>query len=478
MESAGARLTLRRPPHPAPHVPRHLNASADLFRPPPHSERWPLLGLFVVLLAVQLPAILNPGYFSHDELQWWARADVPALSALPWMAWTDLGVFQYRPLTFNLWLVLSYACAAAPPLMHAAIVGLGSVNAVLLARCLMSAGTPRHTAFVAALVFALSPYVAYVHGWVGTLADLLTLLAGLLALNQVQRMTGSGRHDALRIACVAALTGVALVCKESAIVLPLLLLPALYRHPRPRAALAAIALSAALVAIYLFARLPVILSPPAGSERYAWAIADIPRRLAEYLLFPFLPPMLEVGPTLAKSPGRLLAATACLAALLASLGTLGWRWPAAWLAMFVALVAPVLILPMSYGQYAYLASAAAVGIAAPAWTRLRIAPKAILGLVAAVAVAHGIAVMRQMHAIGAAQHAFYADLLRILPTAAAPLRIDVADESDRWMALRFVSGVPTYRGVAIEGRVLVDERPGAAAQWVMARDGHLAPAER
>jgi len=428
---------------------------------------------------VQLPAILNPGYFSHDELQWWARADVSAVSELPWMSWTDLGVFQYRPLTFNLWLALSYACAGTPFLMHAAIVGLGSINAVLLARCLLSAGAPRRTAFAAALVFALSPYAAYVHGWVATLADLLTLLAGLLALNALQRMTEPGeRRDVRRIACVVVLTGLALLCKESAVVLPLLLLPALYRRPRPRAVFTAIAFSAAMVAVYLFARLPVILAPPAGSERYAWAIAGIPRRLAEYLLFPFLPPMLEVGPTLAKSPQRLCAAAACLIALLASLGTLGWRWPATWLAMFAALVAPVLILPMSYGQYAYLASAAAIGIAALAWTRLRAVPKMILGLVAAVAVAHGIAIMRHMQEIGAIQHAFYADLLRILPTASTPLRIGVADESDRWMALRFVAGVPTYRGVAVEGRVLVeehvvDEQPGAAAQFVMARDGHL-----
>lgn len=460
-------------------MPRPLNASTDLLRSPPLSERWPLLGLFVLLLALQLPAILNPGYFSHDELQWWARADVSAMSALPWMSWTDLGVFQYRPLTFNLWLALSYACAGTPYLMHAAIVGLGSLNAVLLGRCLMSAGTSRRTAVLAALVFALSPYVAYVHGWVGTLADLLTLLAGLLGLRLLQRMTdASGRHDVPRIALVIVLTGAALMCKESAVVLPLLLLPALYRHPRPRAALAAIAFSALTIAVYLFARLPVILSPPTGSESYAWAIAHVPSRLAEYLLFPFLPPMLEVGPTLAKSTERLLAAAACLAALLAALGTVGWRWPAAWLAMFAALLAPVLILPMSYGQYAYLASAAAIGIAALAWARLRTVPKAVLGVVAAVAVVHGIAIMRHMHDIGVAQHAFYADLLRILPAASSPLRIDVADESDRWMARRFVSGVPTYRGVAIEGRVLVDEHPGAAAQLVMARDGHLKPVGR
>ena len=65
--------------------------------------------LVVSLLALQLPLILNPGYFSHDELQWWARADVPSWSALPWIPWLDLSPLQYRPLTFNLWLVLAHA---------------------------------------------------------------------------------------------------------------------------------------------------------------------------------------------------------------------------------------------------------------------------------------------------------------------------------------------------------------------------------
>ena len=133
-----------------------------------------------MLLLLQLPLIVNPGYLSFDELQWWARADVPAFADLPWRAWSDWRSFQYRPLTFNLWLVLAHALAAHAYAMHAAFVVLGTINALLLAACVRIFGAERNTAAVAAVAFVLSPYVAYTHGWTGTLADLLVLQFGLL----------------------------------------------------------------------------------------------------------------------------------------------------------------------------------------------------------------------------------------------------------------------------------------------------------
>ena len=60
-------------------------------------SRFMRVPLPLLLLALQLPLILNPGYFSHDELQWWARADVPSWSDLPWVPWLDLSPLQYRP---------------------------------------------------------------------------------------------------------------------------------------------------------------------------------------------------------------------------------------------------------------------------------------------------------------------------------------------------------------------------------------------
>jgi hypothetical protein len=431
------------------------------------------LGALFLLLLVQWPLIFNPGYFSHDELQWWARADVASWTQLPWVSWIDIATFQFRPLTFNLWLVLAWCFASTPYLMHLLVVAAGSVNALLLGRCVAAAGASRRTGYAAALVFVLTPYAAYTHGWTATLADLLTVAAALLSLRLLQSSVGANAtHDALRGGSILALTGVALLSKESAIVLPAFLLLGLYRHPRPRHAIRIIALAAALVAIYLGLRLPVLLGTPHAGDAYAWSIANIPHRLLEYLLFPFLPPLLEVGPTLHKGLGRLIAAAACLVALQAALARMDWRWALAWIAQFVALLAPVLLLGSSYGQYAYLASVAAVGIVAVAWGRLRAPSRIALRCVAAVAIAHAGAVMWRMREVGIVQTNFYADLLAQLAATPGSVVIASADPADRWMLERFLSGVTTYRGVSIGARVHPTEGRGDAG-LIMQGDGHL-----
>jgi hypothetical protein len=431
------------------------------------------LGVLFVLVLVQWPLILNPGYFSHDELEWWARADVSAWTQLPWVSWIDLSAFQYRPLTFNLWLMLAWCCASTPYAMHLVVVGIGSANALALGRCVEAAGASRRSGIAAALVFVLTPYAAYTHGWTATLADLLVVAAALLSLGLLQRMSGANASlDILRGALVFVLTGLALLSKESAVVLPAFLLLGLYRHPQRSRALATVALSAALVAIYLVLRLHVVLATPHEGDAYAWSIGNIPRRLSEYLLFPFTPPLLEVGPTLLKSAGRLIAAAACLAVLLAALARAGWRWPLAWLAQFTALLAPVLILGHSYGQYAYFASAAAVGIVAAAWQRLHAPARAAIGIVAAVAIAHATAIQWRMRDVGVAQDHFYADLVVQLATAAGPVAVASADPADGWMIERFLSGVTSYRGVPIGGRVRQADGTGDA-RLIMQADGHL-----
>ncbi len=424
-------------------------------------------------MVLQLPLVCNPGYFSHDELEWWARASVAGWAQLPWVSWTAVADFQYRPLTFNLWLLLAHGFAAKPYLMHLIVVSLGCVNALLLGACIEAAGAPRRVASVAAVVFVMTPYAAYTHGWVGTLADVLTLMAALLSLRQLQLMTAQHDFFVLRTAAVVFLTGAALLCKEAAVVLPLVFVAALYRQPLRKRLLAVIVLSALLVVVYLALRLRVILETPRDASAYAWAAGNIPHRLLEYALYPFLPPLLEVGTTLAKSLPRLLAAGACLVALLTALGTVGWRWALAWVALVSGLLAPVLILGVSYDHYAYLANAAAVGVVALAWPKMRTISRGAVVVVAAVAAVHAGAIMFRMHDVGVIQRNFYADLVERLAETAAPIDLSVINESDRWMAQRFLSGVAVYQGVTIEGRVALVV---GTAPLLMRRDGHLVTA--
>jgi hypothetical protein len=435
-----------------------------------------LLRMPLLLLALQLPLVLNPGYFSHDELEWLARADAP-WSVLPWVSWLDVTPLQYRPLSFNLWLVLAHAFGASAPLIHLVFALLGTLNGWLLARALVSSRVSTCVAYVAAIAFTLMPFVVYVHGWAGTLADLLTLGLGLAAFRMLRCTLGSAQRSHLVAGAGASglLVATALLCKESAVVLPALLLLAIPKGTPPRKAVAALLPAAIVTLAYLAIRLPILANSAQFDPAYAWSLAHIPARLADYLLFPFMPPLLEVGPLLTKSPARLAAAAGCVAILLVALATAGWRRPLAWLIAYAVALAPVLVLGTAYNQYAYLASAVGVGIVAGTWSLLGPRARIAMLTLAAIAILHGFVVMSRMHAIGFIQRRLCDDLLATLHDSSAPLYVVAADARDAWLPGRLLKGVDAYRGTQFGGRVHIG-KPPAEAQGrilVMARNGHL-----
>ncbi|MET0230058.1 MAG: hypothetical protein ABW186_03910 [Rhodanobacteraceae bacterium] len=434
----------------------------------------------LLLLVLELPLILNPGYFAHDELVWLARADVPSWDALQWTAWLDLTPLLYRPLTSNLWLALSHALQTSPHAMHLMIVALGIANAWGLSRVLVAREIPERIAATAAVVFALTPYAIYVAGWVATIGDLLTLAFGLLAARAIQRAVVAPGHPIANLAATtsALLIALALLSKESAIVLPALLLLAPPPGTSHRRILLAITPSALVVAIYLALRLPVLSASAAIAPAYAWSLDHIPARIAEFLLYPFVPPLFEIAPTLSKGAPRIAAAAICIASLLAALATADRRAPVVWLLAYVAALAPVLVLATSYNQYAYLASAVGVAIVAASWRAATRPARATLALLAIVVVVHGCAVMLRFPPIGSIQSSLCADLAAALETSPAPIRIVATDARDAWLPARILEGVASWRGTRFAGRVhFADDATARASDRLlfMNRDGHLHP---
>ena len=434
-----------------------------------------ITALALVALALQSPLIFNPGYFSFDELQWWWRSAVPWRD-LPWVSWSDLGAFQYRPLTFNLWLVLAHAFAEHAYLMHAVFVLVGTLNAVLIATNLRSLGVARATATAAALAFVCSPFVAYTHGWTGTLADLLVLSFGLLAFAALRALrddTSLARSASIAFT-VVLLQALALSAKESAVVLPLLLLCAAVAHDARRRVLAIALLAGAIVAAYLALRLPILLGTHGSG--YEWHLADIPRRLAEYALYPWLPPLFEIEPSLEKGGWRLALAALCLAALLYALASRGWRHAGAFVVLYVGLLAPVLILEHSYNQYAYLSSAAAIGVVACAWRASSRTARALILVSAAVVCVHGAEVMLRLHEIGAIERRFHGELADLLERQASTVTVVSGRPADAWLVQRFTEHVPGYRATPFAGRVFADAGPAGSLRATMQMDGSLSPA--
>lgn len=430
---------------------------------------------FALSLTVQLPLVTNPGYFSFDELQWWARADVEAISQLPWVAWWEPAAAQFRPLTFNAWLILSWAYGDTPVAMHLAFVVLGSINATLLAVCVHRLGAGLPSALGAALVFTLSPFAAYTHGWTATLADLLVValsLVAFLAARQACQQKGTIVRVALVFA-VAVLVACALLAKESAVVLPVLLFAACWRLRSPYPVIVASALASAIVLGYLLLRWNALATIDQQEAAYAWSVLNVPKRVLEYLLFPFLPGLFEIAPLLDKSIARLAAAGLFVTAVAAALTGVNWRLGLVWILLYLALLSPVLVLGVSYNHYAYFASTALVAIPALALPYLSRTSAMLIGLAALTCSAHGVQVMFEMRAVGEVQHHFHEDLrAAISANPQRPFSIRAASESDEWMLHRFLHEIPSYRGTSLE-RVSIAPQGENIATHVMRRDGRL-----
>ncbi len=432
-------------------------------------ERWAPAAVFALVLLAQLPLARNPGYFSHDELQWAAFAGDSG--PIPWVSWIGVDAFQYRPLTFNLWLWLSRELFARPQALHALLVAWGATNAALLCALARRFGLAALPAAIAALVFALGPYAVYVHGWVATIGDLAwlscALLAGLL-------IAGTGHQ--WRAAIVATLaTAIGLLAKEAALAIPLLLALAWWFDGRQRRWAVAMLASGGVAAIYLALRIDALLHAPRDGAQYAPSLAHVPLRWLEYQWFPLLPQKLEASTTLAMGiGGSVIAAAVLWLLLLIAVWRSSRRLTAVFLLGGVAALAPVLLLAGSGNQYAYGFAAITAVVVAGSW---RFAPRwgrGVIVLVAVVSVWHGVNVMRQLRRVGDVQAVFSPALADVLRRRVGPVRLQPRDPRDAWILRRLTHDIQSYDGVAIGNRATVVDA-GAPADFVVLDDGRLSP---
>lgn len=425
--------------------------------------------VLLLVFAAQLPLVLNPGYFSHDELQWAARA-----AQGQGFAWTETGAFQYRPLTFNLWVWLSRHLFAQPQAFHAVLVAWGSANAALLCAVARRFGVAAWPAAIGALCFALGPYAAYVHGWVGCIADLTWLTCALLAAWIVLRV----RAATVVALAAAVLMATALLAKEAALAIPALGAVAWWfdRDRRPRW-LAATLASGAVAAAFLALRAEALLHAPREGAQYALALGHVPLRWVEYQLFPPLVPLLETFTTLNAGVGpRIVAAALLWGALAWALWRAGGRLLAVFLLGGVAALAPVLPLGSSWNHYAYGFAAVASLCVAAAWPRTSAPGRAAIAAYAALVLLHGAAVMLGLHAVGRVQAVFSPALATAVRAhaGAQPLRLRPAPGAREWIFARLTHDIPEYDGVPIGARVRL-VGTGEAADLVIAADGSLQP---
>ena len=422
------------------------------------------LQVFALACLLQLPLVLNPGYYSHDELQW----AVHAADGVQ-VAWLDVSAFQYRPLTFNLWMLLSRALFDTPRLFHAVLVASGALNAALLFAVARGFGVQARPVIVGALVFVLSPYAVYTHGWVGCIADLLWVGCALLLALCVQRTSRS----VLAGLTAALLTGLALLAKEAAFAIPPLLALAWWFDRRKPKWLFAMLASGAVAALYLGLRIDVLLNAPREGSQYVLSAWHVPLRWLEYQLFPPIVPLQEAITTLQRSLPALIAGIAWLG-LLAALWQAGRRHVALFLLGGIAALLPVLPLGSAWNHYAYGFAAIAAMTVAAAWPRASQKGRIAIGVFAVLTVLHGGAVMWRMQQVGRIQSVFSPALAEAVRTRtdAEPVVLQLTPGIKPWIVQRLTHDIPRYRGVRIGDRVRLAGE-GEDADYIVQPDGGL-----
>ncbi len=428
------------------------------------------LALFVVAVLLQLPLVFNPGYFSHDELQWAARANVTSFGDLPWESWIAFDTYQFRPLTFNIWLSMSYFLFEYPFVFHALLVVWGSINALMMLLIARHYRLSTVVIFVGVLVFVMSPYALYVHGWVGTMADLLVmsffLLLILVALNS----------SSLLVIAIAAvlLASLALISKESALSIPAVLAVVWLFDGRKTSWMVACLFAGLAAAVYLGLRLPVLLQQPEGTH-YTLGVWNAPLRWLEYHLYWIIPNAEEPHTILARGL-RSTVVTASL--LLFALWLVLWQshkkifW--AMLCGGVATLAPVLPIASSAGQYGYLFAAWCVMMVSSAWALASKSARVFIAFLVLLSVLHGIGVISMMRHVGKVQAVFSPALAEIVMyhETRQPIRLQMAEESNQWLFKRLTHDIHSYQGVTIEGRVqLVDQ--DQQAEYLIQPEGQI-----
>ena len=413
---------------------------------------------------LQLPLALNPGYYSHDELQWAVYAADGV--QVPWL---DVSTFQYRPLTFKLWMLLSRALFDTPMLFHAVLVVAGALNAALLFAVGRGFAVPARPAMAGALVFVLSPYAVYTHGWVGCIADVLWVGCALLLALCVQRT----KRPLVAAFSAALFTGLALLAKEAAFAIPPLLALAWWFDGRKPKWLFAILASGAVAALYLGLRIDVLLNAPREGSQYVLSAWHAPLRWLEYQLFAPIVPLQEAITTLQRRLPALIAGILWLG-LFGALWQAGRRQVALFLLGGIAALLPVLPLASAWNHYAYGFAAIATMTVAAAWPTASRIGRIAIGVFTVLVVLHGGAVMWRMQQVGRIQSVFSPALAEAARAHSdkAPVMLRIGTGIKPWIVQRLTHDIPRYNGVEIGDRVRLAGE-GETADYIVLSDGRL-----
>jgi hypothetical protein len=412
--------------------------SSTLSNASPRAGLQALAIITVLSVLLSSATLLNPGYFSHDELGY-LRQDIQ-LHAI--QGESDSHGFL-RPL--GAWLIwLAVNAAPSPQLAHAVSVVAHALNALLLRRCLISAGH-RHP-LAASVLFVVSPLAAYSVGWTSALFDIGWVGMGLM-IWWVMLQSHDRVGKLWQVALASTLYVAALLFKETAVTIPLMLATWVVSQPRAkrRPHFAALATLIAITVVYLGLRLLSLHGlAEGGAGGYGRAsIQDLGHHLITYWVYPLAVTTSEVQQVGAFFKTRDLIALALAHLSLVYMAT-GWRLRRllAYVLLYFLPLLPVLLIHKHETQYLY-ASAVTTSVLLTLWADT-LGVKLLLAAIAAGAAVHTVSVHRFFQLDGRCQSSFLKDLGTINWQAhqGETVHFQVAREGRWWVIYRTLVHAP------------------------------------
>lgn len=463
------------------------------------SDRSPLAGsawlaaavLLAVGAALWLPALSTP--FWGDDYVFLQGAHAANLAGEPWWSafWPEIPVKFWRPLSQEgLWRIVEGALGADPFVAHlVAVAALAMAAAAVgvmglaLARVCAWSRAGMIGALSGLVYFCLALHLLPVHWVSATNSSLLVCFSALTLAGWIRLPDATQGWRWVLTLAIPLLLGGALLCKESAALVPLLMLVLLALPPvrrRPdRAGIGLWSVCCLIVGAWLVFRAGV--SAPRDPQ-YALVIgANVVRNALSSVAWLFNIPreslrMLASGQVLVA----LLWTSAILAPLLvawalvarhAFRGFSHWQWAATGAFLLIAL-APYL--PLAWNSYAYYAAIAAMlpailfarGLAG---SELKVVAAALLGLSSLIAV-QGTRWLDHPGLIGRARWAESVFVALQREPIPRPLVV-LADDVQRFYAIG-VAGLSWRLGIPESEISLQRDCPPAAGRCLrIARDG-------
>lgn len=346
------------------------------------------LALAAVSIIASVVLVANPGFFNHDELQTGdsiSRSGI--LAYIQQSARIESGPnfgAPVRPVSFILEGIFALPMYSAPVLTHLCDVLLNAAVVVAFYWLLRALAVSRGVSVLSAVLFSCSPLATFAVGWAGALMDptyvLFTLLTALLTIAFFRTVQGWPVR-----AGIALLASLAILSKETALILPIVIALLSWHFARtsggllmPKDLVAPFAISLLPVLAYCAVRAPAIMASLAGegNSHYQVSSQNLGSNLLTYLAYPFAPSLTEAVNVVFLTSTTLALALGLHALLVLLIGMIaGVRRVVLYGFCYLLPLVPILTIAGKSSQYLYASGlAVSMGLAAvlhTAWVTRR-----------------------------------------------------------------------------------------------------------